>query len=124
MELSDLTREERIALVALVEFVMESDATVSDDEVDQVQAIVDEIGEPAYREAVAEVDERFGDEDELKAFLRTVDRQQARETIYEAALEAAIPNAIGTRESQLLEWLAKEWKIALRFEEPDGGAAA
>ncbi len=121
MELGDLRREERVALVALVELVVESDPAVTEDEVDRVQAIIDEIGEAAYRDAVAEVDERFGDEEELRAFLRTITRQEARELIYEAALEAAIPDVIGSRESQLLEWLAKEWGVALRFEEPDTG---
>lgn len=124
MELSELTREERIALVALVEFVVESDATVSEEEVDQVQAVVDQIGQAAYRAAVAEVDERFGDEEELKAFLRTIVRQDAREAIYAAVIETAIPDAMGAHESQLLEWLAKEWQITLRFEAPDGGSLA
>jgi hypothetical protein len=121
MELSDLSRDERIALVALVELVVESDPTVTEEEVDRVQAIIDAIGEPAYRDAVAEVDERFGDEEDLRKCLRTVTRQEARELIYEATLEAAIPDVIGVRESQLLEWLAKEWGMVLRFEEPDTG---
>ena len=40
MELSDLTREERVALAALMELVVESNATVSDDELKEVQHVV------------------------------------------------------------------------------------
>ena len=37
MELSDLTREERVALAALLELVVESNATVSDDELKEIK---------------------------------------------------------------------------------------
>jgi hypothetical protein len=119
MEFNELGREERVALVALIELVVESDATVSDDEVEQVQAIIDQIGEDAYREAAEEIDKRFRDEDDLKAFLSTIARPEARELIYGAALEAAIPDAIDSHESALLDWLAKEWNITVRFENPE-----
>jgi hypothetical protein len=124
MELNELTREERIALVALLELAVEADATVSDDEVEELQETVDAIGADAYREAAAEVDNRFRDEDDLKAFLRTITRQEARELIYEAVLEAVMPDAIGAREAALLEWLAKEWSVTVRFEEPETGSGS
>jgi len=119
MELNELTREERIALVALIELVVDSDARVSDDEALHMQAIVDQIGEDTYREAAEEVDRRFADEEALKLFLPTIRRQEARELIYEAVLEAAVPEGISGHESALLDWLATEWAVTVRFEEPD-----
>jgi hypothetical protein len=118
MELNELTQEERIALVALVELVVKSGA-VSDEEVEELQRIVASIGEDAYGEAADEVGKRFRDESELKAFLSTITRQEAREVIYEAVLEAAMPDAISARESELLEWLGTEWDVATSFDEPD-----
>jgi len=124
MELNELTREEQVALVALLELVIESDAGVSESEAEQIDRIVDKIGEDAYRSAAEEADDRFQDEDDLKAFLPTITRQDARECIYEAILEAAIPDAIGVRESELLEWLAQQWNVAVEFEGPEGSSAS
>jgi hypothetical protein len=119
MELNELTPEERVALVALLELAVEADATVSEDEVDELREIVEAVGEESYRAAAAEVDTRFQSEDELKAFLQTITRQEARELIYEAVLEAALPDAIGAREAALLDWLAKEWAVTVQFEDPE-----
>ena len=119
MELNQLTAEERVALVALLEFVIESNGRVSEDEADRIDAVVGVIGEDAYRQAATEVDRRFAGEEELRAFLPSITRQEARELIYETALEAATSDAIDAHESQLLEWLAGVWQISTRIDEPD-----
>jgi hypothetical protein len=117
MELSDLTREERVALAALLELVVESNATLSDDELQEVQHVVNAIGDVTYAEAADEAAERFRDEADLKAFLPSITRQEARELIYGAVLEAALPDAMGAHESAILNWLGKEWGIAVRIDE-------
>lgn len=121
VELKDLTRDERIALAALLEMVVESAATLTDGDVDQVGEIVTEIGEESYRAAADAADERFGDEDAVKQFLTTITRQDARELIYEAVLGAALPDSINNRESELLDWLAREWRVSVRID-PETGA--
>jgi len=117
MELSDLTRDERVALAALLELVVQSNATVSDDELKKVQLVVDAVGDVAYAEAADEAAARFRDERDLKAFLPTITRQEARELIYGAVLEAALPDAMGAHESAILNWLGKEWGIAMRVDD-------
>jgi hypothetical protein len=119
MELSDLTREERVALAALLELVVESNATVSDDAVKEVKNVVGAVGDLAYAEAADEAAERFHDEAELKAFLPTITRQGARELIYGALLQAALPDAMATHESAILNWLGKAWGIAVHIEGSD-----
>lgn len=119
MDLTQLTAEERIALVALLEFVIESDGRVSEDEADRIDAVVAAIGEDAYRTAAAEVDRRFEDEDGLRTFLPSITRPEARELIYGVILEAAISDAVNARESDLLEWLADVWQIASQIDEPE-----
>lgn len=116
MELQDLTHDERVALVALVEVVAGSDASVSDDEQDQIAQIAAAFGDEAYRELANEADERFADEEALKTFLGTVQRQEARELIYGTVLAAALPEVIDTHESSLLGWLATAWKVTVQFE--------
>ena len=54
MGLSDLNREERIALAALLELVVESNATVSDDELREATHLVNAVGDQAYAEAADE----------------------------------------------------------------------
>lgn len=121
MELSDLTREERVALAALLELVVESNATVSDDELKKVKHVVDTVGDLAYAEAADEAAARFRDEAELKAFLPSITRQEAREVIYGAVLEAALPDAMGAHESAMLNWLGKAWGVAVRIEDSGSG---
>lgn len=117
MELSDLTKDERVALAALIGAVVESDGTASDDELAALQRVIDAVGADAYARAADTADERFPDEAALKAFLPSITRQDARELIYGAVLDAAIPEAMGTHESTLLEWLASVWNIAVHIED-------
>ena len=121
MELRDLSHEERLALVALLEVVLESDRAVSDGEVADIDQVVGELGREEYERLVVEVDQRFPTEDELKAFLPSITRQDARELIYGTVLDTAIEDAVDPRESELLEWLAALWNVRVQFEgEPDG----
>jgi hypothetical protein len=122
VELKDLTADERVALVALLEMVIDSARVLTEGDVDQVSTIVAQVGERPYQEAVAEVERRFRDEDAVKRFLATIRRQDARDRIYEAVLEAAMPDSINEREAALLDWLASEWQTAVRFEPEAGGS--
>jgi len=115
MDLKDLTSEERIALAALLQLVVDADATASDDELKVLQHIVQAAGEAAYAEAARAADERFRDDAALQAFLPSITRQEARELIYGSVLEAALPDAMGALESTMLEWLAKEWGVTVQI---------
>jgi len=116
VEIRDLSHDEKIALVALVRLLVSSDAEASEDEVDRIGEIADAFGgTEQYHQLAEEVDRRFADEDELKAFLATIDRQEAREVVFETALEVAMPDGIHTREAEFLEWLEDEWGLNVLF---------
>lgn len=117
MELQDLTHDERIGLVALIEAVAGSDNEVSDDEEAHIAEVADAFGDEAYRDLATEADERFPDEASLKTFLGTLARQDARELIYGTVLATALPDVIDRHESSLLGWLATAWKVTVQFEE-------
>jgi len=120
MELRDLSHEERLALVALLEVVLESDRAVSDGEVADIDRVVGELGQDEYQRLVREVDRRFPTEDELKAFLPSITRQDARELIYGTVLDTAIEDSVDPRESEFLDWLATLWNVRVELEgEPD-----
>ncbi len=116
MELSDLDHEERLALVALVGTVIGGDGAVSEDEQAQIARIAEAFGDEHYQTVAEEADERFSDEDALKDFLETIQRQDARELIYGTVLSAALPDVVDPHESSLLGWLATAWGITVQFE--------
>lgn len=119
MELKDLTEDERIALVALLELVTEADAVITDEEVTAIETVVEGIGEEAYDQAADLVDERFEDEEQLRAFLPTITRRPAQNLIYGTVLEAAMVNSVDRREGELLDWLAETWEIEERIKEEE-----
>jgi hypothetical protein len=118
MELTDLNKEEQIALAGLLEFVVLASGHVTEDEQAEIDTIVEALGEDAYDTAVAEVDKRFSDEQALREFLSTIHRQEAREVIYGTVIEAAMTDTVEGRESALLDWLAGEWNVEVKYEEP------
>jgi hypothetical protein len=118
MELSDLDHDERVALVVLVELVGESNAEVTEEEAGRIDAVAQALGDEEYRRLAAEADERCPDEAAIRAALRAVKRQEARELIYGTALEVAAGDAIRGGESDLLDWLAGEWGIEVKLAEP------
>jgi uncharacterized tellurite resistance protein B-like protein len=118
MELTDLNKEEQIALAGLLEFVVLASGHVTEDEQAEIDTIVEALGEDAYAAAVAEVDKRFSDEQALRKFLSTISRQEAREVIYGTVIEAAMTDTVEGRESALLDWLAGEWNVEVKYEEP------
>jgi uncharacterized tellurite resistance protein B-like protein len=118
LELKDLTDEERLALVALLARVVEADSYVTDPEATRVRSIIAAVGKKAYQEAAEEADRRFESHEELRRFLPTLTRQEARELIYETLLEAALADAPVRPERELLDWLAHIWNVKTRIVEP------
>jgi hypothetical protein len=118
MELADLNQDEQIALAGLLEFVVLASGHVTEDEQQEIDVIVEALGGGKYRKAVEEVDKRFPDELAFRTFLSKVERQEAREIIYGTVMEAAMTDTVEGRESALLDWLAKEWKVEVTYDEP------
>jgi len=122
MELRELDHDERLALVALLELVLESDRTTVDGEVAELDKVIDALGRDEWQQLVDEVDRRFPTEVELQAFLPSIVRQDARDLIYGTALDTAIEDSVDLFESQLLDWLAKLWNVRVEFEDDDPDA--
>ncbi len=112
MTISELTHEQLVGLVGLLEAVVMADKTVSEPEQDVLSAIVETIGEEMYRAVLEDADNRFADLDALKVFLQTIDQQDARELIYGTVWQEAVATpSVNHDESELLSWLASTWKI-------------
>ena len=111
MELDELNADERTALVGLMKAVVFADATISEEEEEEVAHIVEALGEEAYQRHMDDFEARFSDEDSFKKFLMTIKRQEARELIYGTVLDGAAADAIEGNESELLSWLTTNWDI-------------
>jgi hypothetical protein len=119
VELSDLRGDERLALVALLRVAVVADGCVSDEEVEEIGEVVDAFGEREYRELVDEVSRRFQSQDDLKTFLETIERPEARELIYAFFLEEAAAEALRGRESEMVAWLGDTWKIEIEIDDSE-----
>jgi hypothetical protein len=116
VEIGDLTPDEQLALVALIEFVAESNANVTDEEVEEISHLVEAVGERRYRDLVDEVDDRFDDEDDLRDFLSGITRQEARDLIFGVTLETALSDADNLKHSEILDWLREEWEVSVEID--------
>src|SRR5687767_14592454 len=107
MDLGELNLDEKTALVALLKLVVMSDGNVSENEVEQVQEVVEALGEADYQRALDNVEARFQEEKTLKEFLAGITRTEAWELIFGIILEAALSDSVERAESELLEWLGR-----------------
>ncbi|HET6284827.1 MAG TPA: hypothetical protein VFH73_27975 [Polyangia bacterium] len=117
MELADLNQDERTVLVGLLKVVVMSDGNVSEDELEQIEAVVEAWGEPQYQQTLDMFEKRFLDEKSFRAFLTTIGRQEARELIYATIADSAAMDAIEGKEADLLDWLAGVWKLDIQTED-------
>jgi hypothetical protein len=120
MEFKDLNQDERTALVGLMKLVVMSDGSVSEEELEHVEDLVDAFGEDGYQRTLDAFESRFSDSQSFRTFLRTISRQEARELIFGTVLEGAGAEAVEGGEAELLDWLARTWdvKIVIEDEEP------
>jgi len=119
MRIEDLNADERLALVALVKAVIFADGVVSTEELEELEEVVDALGEPAYQALLSDAEKRFKSEKSLKDFLKTIKGDDAREVILGTVMELALSDAVDGSESELLDWLAEAWEIEIQYEDAD-----
>src|SRR5262245_63243730 len=115
MEISELNQDERTALVGLMKLVVMSDGSVTEDELEHVESLVDAFGEGEYQRTLDAFEKRFTDEASFREFLRGIGREDAREVIFATVLESAGEGALDAQETDLLDWLSKIWNIKIEM---------
>jgi len=111
MQPKDLDSDERLALVALTRVVARADGAVSASEGQAIKRIAGALGEATFRELFAQAAELFPDEAQLRPFLQTIERQEARTLIFDTILALSVADEIAEQEGELLAWLEETWKI-------------
>ncbi len=115
MEINQFTKEEKIALVGLIEHLLMADNVVSIEESEALRNVVSEIGEHDYRSLIHDYKSIIDNIDSFKQFLMNIERQEAREVIYGTLFEIAEADFFDENESELLDWLAKEWCLDINI---------
>ena len=114
MEISDLTRDERMALLGLMEQIVVADHAASSDEAERITDVATALGEEDYQSCLNEVEERFSEAEALKGFLKTIERQEARELIVGTVLNVAMADTVSANEEHILDWVKREWQVEVK----------
>jgi len=116
MTLDDLSQPEQVVLLALVGLMARMDGSVSEDEMDLLEQIADEIGEKRF-EAARDSAAALADGAAILAAAASVERLEAREIIFELVYSIAVRDTIAESEAALLNELATLWGLPQRVGE-------
>jgi uncharacterized tellurite resistance protein B-like protein len=116
MEINQFIKDEKIALVGLIEHLLMADNVVSIEESEALRDVVAKIGEHEYRTLIHDYKPIIDNMERFKQFLTNIERQEPREIIYGTLFEIAEADFFDENESELLDWLAKEWKLDINIE--------
>ncbi len=117
MDLEGLTLPEQVAFAVLLKALVTADGQVSREEGMTLTEAARVLGGDVFQRAEAV---HLKDEEALVSFLGTVQRQEARDRIYDALLEAARADGIQAPESRVLDLVAERWDIVVvEGHEPD-----
>ncbi len=116
MTLKELSHDEQLALVALTEVAIISDRTITDNEIEQVEVIADELGEETFHLLADEAEQRFPDRATLKTFLKTITNPEARELIVGTVLAETLADTLPHEQAVFMDWLAGEWDVPVKVE--------
>lgn len=111
MEFNELTPEERLLLVGLLEMVVKADQALSEQEDRELKRIAALVGLDAFQAAIQEADARFTGPEEIKQLALSIQRPEARELIFTAIQELAVSDEVAVEEMQLVNWLADLWDL-------------
>ena len=109
MEYSELTRDERLVLVALLDLVIRADDRFSEEEAAEVERISASLGSEVYNATAVKARARLATMDDIQKAALALDRQEARELILTAVQDMAVVDEVSQEEMQLVEWLSGLW---------------
>ncbi len=116
MTLDDLSHPEQVVLLALVGLMARMDGSVSQEELELLEQVADEIGAERF-EAARDAAAALADGSAILRAASSVDRPDAREIIFELVYGVAVRDTIAQSEASLLNELAKLWELPQRVGE-------
>lgn len=114
MNVKELSHDQKLALTALMKAVALSNGAITEGAQREIAEVAKELGDEDYRAILSEADRKFRDLKELKNFLVQIREQEARELIFGLVWEESVADPdIRHEETELLSWLAEQWRIQL-----------
>ncbi len=77
----------------------------------EILVLAQEMGSEVFKETVKEAGERLNSVDDLKKLAESITSQEARELIFSALYDIAVPGTIVEEEAKVLQWLANAWNV-------------
>jgi hypothetical protein len=114
MTLDDLSQPEQVVLLSLVGLMARMDGSVSQEELELLEQIADEIGEQRF-EAARDAAAALSDGAAILDAARGVERGEAREVIFELVYGVAVQGTIADSEAAMLNDLATLWGLPQRI---------
>lgn len=111
LEMSELTREEDLALIGLLKAVIQADKKLSFEESEELNRVAGLMGSDRFHERVTEAKQIFQTLASIKDHARKVERQPARQLIFNMLLEMAKRDEVIPEEEELLGWLSDLWGV-------------
>ncbi|MBC7170780.1 MAG: hypothetical protein H5U40_00045 [Polyangiaceae bacterium] len=111
MTLADLEDDEKLALVALLRFMVRIDGVFSPNEVQALTALSKEIGSAEFWAAMREAQQRIVGAEDLVQVVESVERREVQEWIHATLARMAAIDGLGEAESELLEWVEETWAL-------------
>ncbi len=111
MKLAELEAGERVALVALVRFMVRMDGVFSPAEVTALTTLAKEVGSAEFWATMREVQQRVATAEDMVQVIEQVGRREVQEWIYGVLIGLAAIDGMDTSEIQLLDWVKETWRL-------------
>ena len=111
MEINELNRDERVALLGLLKLMIQADREMSAEEGQELNRIAAQMGPEVWKETKKEAMEQLRSADDIRQQAGRVTRQPARELIYDLVFDMALPGAVVDEEKKELDWLVQLWEL-------------
>jgi uncharacterized tellurite resistance protein B-like protein len=116
MNLSDLTDDEKVALVGLIKHMVGADSDRSPEEMEEFRAIADEMGRREFDKAFQKAMQDLGTiEMALEFATVAVSREDAKELMHTVLVDLASADYVSEREREMIRRVADIWGIQTRI---------
>jgi len=109
MKLGDLNPNESAVLCALVGHMIRADGQVTDEEIDAMSKIADDMGLDQWRTAFRAVHGQYKTTDAVLEFAKTVERKEAKVCIESVLGDVAASDLLVASETRFLAAVTQNW---------------
>jgi uncharacterized tellurite resistance protein B-like protein len=109
MHLGELNENEQRVLCALVGHMIRADGQLTDEEIDAMSQVADEMGLDQWRAAFRAVLGKYPDTESVIALAQSVTRNEARDRIVSVLGDVARSDALDASETRFLGALTRSW---------------